>query len=70
MGTDMKKLFTRISSVTLALAIAVQFLSPYVQATDYSDVASSDWYAEAVEYVTETGLMSDMGDGKFARSRC
>ena len=31
----------------------------------YSDVKPTDWYAEAVEYVSEQGLMTGVGSGKF-----
>jgi len=31
----------------------------------YSDVAPDAWYAKAVNYVTETGYMKGVGDGKF-----
>lgn len=32
----------------------------------FSDVGSSTWYSEAVEYVYEKGLMSGTGDGSFS----
>ena len=32
----------------------------------YSDVKPTDWYAEAVEYVSEQGLMTGVGNGKFS----
>lgn len=34
----------------------------------YTDVADKDWYAGAVAYVTDKGLMSGTGDNKFAPS--
>jgi hypothetical protein len=32
----------------------------------YSDVSSDAWYAQSVKYVTEKGLMSGIGNNKFA----
>ena len=32
----------------------------------YSDVRPTDWYAEAVEYVSVQGLMTGVGNGKFS----
>ena len=32
---------------------------------DYYDVSVGDWYYEAVSYVTEEGLMTGVGNGKF-----
>ena len=32
----------------------------------YSDVKPTDWYAEAVEYVSAQGLMTGVGNGKFS----
>ena len=34
----------------------------------FDDVASSDWFANAVKYVSDKGLMSDTGSDKFAPS--
>ena len=34
----------------------------------FDDVASSDWYADAVKYVSDKGLMSGTGSDKFAPS--
>ena len=34
----------------------------------FDDVASSDWFADAVQYVTDKGLMSGTGSDKFAPS--
>ena len=40
---------------------------PAVMAADgYSDVASSAWYNESVQYVTENKLMQGVGDNRFA----
>ena len=32
----------------------------------FSDVKSSDWFADAVQYVTDKGLMNGTGDNKFS----
>lgn len=39
---------------------------PETPAVDFSDVASSDWYYEAVEYVCAKGLMDGVAEGSFA----
>lgn len=39
---------------------------PETHAVDFSDVASSDWYYEAVEYVCAKGLMDGVAEGSFA----
>lgn len=39
---------------------------PETPAVDFSDVASSDWYYEAVEYVCTKGLMDGVAEGSFA----
>lgn len=33
---------------------------------DYDDVADTDWYADAVDYVTRNELMDGTGDGQFS----
>ena len=38
---------------------------PEQPATSYSDVKPADWYAEAVAYVSENGLMDGVGNGRF-----
>lgn len=44
----------------MAFSIAVPTL-----AADYSDVASDAWYADAVAYMTDAGLMNGVGGDKF-----
>lgn len=39
---------------------------PETPAVDFGDVASSDWYYEAVEYVCAKGLMDGVAEGSFA----
>lgn len=39
---------------------------PETPAVDFGDVAASDWYYEAVEYVCAKGLMDGVAEGSFA----
>ena len=34
----------------------------------FSDVASTDWFADAVKYVSDKGMMNGVGGNKFAPS--
>ena len=43
-----------------------KFFIPCAYASDYTDVPDDAWYADAVTYVTEHGLMGGVGNGKFA----
>ena len=38
------------------------------ESKSYSDVKTGDWYADAVKYVSDKGLMSGTGSDKFAPS--
>ena len=38
------------------------------ESKSFSDVKSSDWFADAVQYVTDKGLMNGTGDNKFSPS--
>ena len=55
----------KILSILLTLA-AVLLLSLPALASSYADVSDGAWYADAVEYVTEHGLMDAAADGAFA----
>lgn len=46
--------------------LTLSFLAPCAYASDYTDVPDDAWYADAVTYVTESGLMGGVGNGKFA----
>ncbi len=35
-------------------------------ASQFTDVSSNDWFAKAAEYVTDKGIMTGVGGGKFA----
>lgn len=41
-------------------------LIPCAYVSDYTDVSNDAWYADAVTYVMEHGLMGGVGNGKFA----
>lgn len=50
----------------IVLALTLNFLTPCANASAYTDVSDDAWYADAVTYVTERGLMGGVGNGKFA----
>ena len=52
--------------LTFALCAALAFALCCAPAAAYSDVSDGAWYAEAVGYCTDNGLMDGMGDGTFA----
>lgn len=56
----------RTCQTFIALMLTLSFLIPSAYASDYTDVPNDAWYAEAVTYVTEHGLMGGVGNGKFA----
>lgn len=53
-----KKLLSCLLTLTMLFAMAVPALAA-VEDTGFADVASDVWYAAAVEYVRDSGLMSD-----------
>lgn len=54
-------------SLVLSLVFAgLSALSTLAVGTGYDDVPATSWYAGAVRYVAEKGLMSGTGDGKFS----
>ena len=50
-----------------ALCLCAALLAPSAHAAEgrYADVPPDAWYAEAVDYCVETGLMSGYGGGRF-----
>lgn len=60
-----KRLSALIFSCVLLLSLAVPAFAA-VEDTGFSDVAASDWYAEAATYVREEGLMSGTTSTTFA----
>ena len=58
---------TRLWSLLLATAMAFSVaVSTAAVETGYDDVDSAAWYADAVRYMTNAGLMNGVGEGKFA----
>ena len=57
----------RILSALCALSLAL-CLTPMAWASDYSDVKDTAWYAEAVQTVTDKGLMNGTNSTSFAPS--
>lgn len=49
-------------------SVSIQVTYKAEEKVVYTDVSPYAWYAEAVEYVTERGLMNGVGEGKFAPS--
>ena len=47
-------------------SVSIQVTYKAEEKVAYTDVSPYAWYAEAVEYVTERGLMNGVGEGKFA----
>lgn len=61
----MKKLSCRLLSIFLSLTILCG-LGQTAFAAAFTDISPSAWYAQAVDYVSENGLMSGTGGGKFS----
>lgn len=59
---SLKKILSVLLTVTMLLAISV----PAFAADAFTDVADGVWYADAVRYASENGLMSGTGDGRFS----
>lgn len=60
---DLKQAISLVLSLVLAGAAALYALA---EGTNYDDVPAAAWYAGAVNYVSEKGLMSGTGNGKFS----
>lgn len=59
----------RVLSLLMSLAIMLTLTIPALAATEdagYSDVAANAWYADAVDYVRDNGLMSGTGGSAFS----
>lgn len=61
----MKRHIRKVLSALLSFAILCS-LGQTVFAANFTDVGPSAWYAQAVGYVSENGLMSGTGGGKFS----
>lgn len=60
-----KRLLSLVLTFVLALSLGVPALAA-VEDTGFSDVDAGAWYAEAVMYCREHGLMSGIGNNQFA----
>ena len=58
----------RIFSALLCAVLLLGLLPTASRAAKlpFSDVKEKDWYHESVQYVYDHGLMSGVGEGKFA----
>ena len=58
----------RLLAALLAVVMVFTMIPTVFAATQFVDVKTGAWYADAVEYVSEAGLMSGTGGGKFSPS--
>ena len=62
----MKQKMTKLTSVLLAVIMLLSvFVVPVSAMGSFQDVPEGKWYTEAVEYVTQHGLMNGVGSGEF-----
>ena len=54
-----------LSALLCALLLPIQ-VTAYAAETGFSDVFPGSWYAEAVQYAVENGLMNGTGGGEFS----
>ncbi|MBQ3405101.1 MAG: S-layer homology domain-containing protein [Oscillospiraceae bacterium] len=59
------KIKKRRLSFLLAAMLLVSLIPAAAAAGDFEDVAEDDWFADAVRYVTENGLMNGVTDTQF-----
>ena len=62
---NLKRLAALMMAAILTLALSVTAFAA-VEDTGFSDVSADSWYAEAVMYCQERGLMSGIGNRQFA----
>lgn len=62
----MKQKLVRYLCILLSCALLIAGTPTIAFAADYTDVPDSAWYAPAVSYVTQHGLMNGVGNGLFA----
>ena len=67
MKTGKNRVFSLLAACAVTLSLAVPVLAAE-EAAGFSDVAADAWYADAVEYCTENGLMSGTSAATFAPS--
>ena len=66
--SDSKYTFTMPDSKVTITPTFVADNGSQTESKSYSDVKTGDWYADAVKYVSDKGLMSGTGSDKFAPS--
>lgn len=62
---QIKRFFSILLAAAMMLSLNIPSLAA-VEDTGFSDVAADAWYAEAVKYCKENGLMSGIGGDQFA----
>lgn len=62
MKNALKKTLCCLLSATV---LTVSASTAFAKSADFTDVPEKGWYTEAVDYVSETGLFSGKGNGKF-----
>lgn len=62
---NLKRLFSSLLAVVMLLAMTTTAFAA-VSDTGFSDVAADAWYADAVAYVRDNGLMSGTGNNTFS----
>lgn len=62
-----KKNARKVAATTLSAALAASAIVPAAVSADsgYSDVSANDWFKDAVDYVTENGVMQGVGGDRF-----
>ena len=63
--TRKSKQLRGIISLALALVLLTCTMATTAFAADFSDVAQGAWYHEAVDFVSDEGLMAGVGGGRF-----
>lgn len=60
-----KKVLSRLMSFYMVLTMMLCIV-PTASAASFSDVPTDAWYREAVDYVSDNGLMAGTGNGQFS----
>lgn len=64
---NLKRVFTLLMALVMALSLSVAAFAA-VEDTGFSDVAAGAWYAEAVQYCRDNGIMSGTSATTFSPS--
>ena len=62
---NLKRMGAMVMALVLAFSLSVTAFAA-MEDTGFADVAADTWYAEAVEYVRDNGLMSGTSATTFA----